>query len=283
MTETFRLNPDTLGPLWPALDVIRSACTEAGVSYLIIGAAARDLLLEHVYGARPLRATRDVDAAVSVRSWDEYEAVIDQLVQKHEFERTREPHRVRRADLLLDVVPFGDIADAAGRIEWPGGTTAMSVLGFGDVHAAAVGIAVGDGPPIPVASLAGIGVLKLVAWGEAPHRRAQDPVDLCAIMTGYHEALGERLFIEHADLFDAEDFDLRVASSRAYGRHVAALLQTPEVRAAVLETLHANTRSDEDSPLTLAMGNACDPSFPFRLRCLRAFVRGVEEHLSESD
>ena len=163
MTQTFRLDPDALGPLWPALDIIRSACTEAGVSYLIIGAAARDLLLEHVYGAPPLRATRDVDAAVSVQSWDEYETVIEQLVRAYGFERTREPHRIRRADLLLDVVPFGDIADAAGRIEWPGSTTAMSVLGFEDAHAAAVGIAVGDGPPIPVASLAGIGVLKLVA------------------------------------------------------------------------------------------------------------------------
>lgn len=279
MTETFRVDPAAIGHIWPALDVLRAACGEVGVGFVVVGAAARDLLLEHVYGVRRLRATKDVDAAVAVRGWEEYEAVIGQLVGAHGFERAREHHRVRRDALVVDVVPFGEIAAGTSHVEWPGATTAMSVLGYQEAYEAAVGIAADAGPPVRVASLPGVGVLKLVAWGEAPHRRAQDPVDLCAIMTSYDGVVGDRLYVDHADLLEEEPFDLRVASSRVYGRDMAPLLRTAELRDTLLRTLEANTRDGYDSRLALAMGSVGDPDYAFRLRCLRALRQGISDGL----
>ena len=279
MVETFRVDPTAVGHIWPALDVLRAACDEVGVDFFVVGAAARDLLLEHVYGARRLRATKDVDAAVAVRGWEEYEAVIERLVGAHGFERAPEPHRVRRGALVVDVLPFGEIATGAGRIEWPGGTTAMSVLGYQEAYEAAVGVVADEGSPVRVASLPGVGVLKLVAWGEAPHRRPQDPVDLCAIMTSYDEVVGDRLYTDHGDLFEEEDFDLRVAASRIYGRDVAPLLRTAELRDTVVGVLEANTEDDYDSGLAVAMGSECHPDYAFRLRCLRAWLRGIRDGL----
>lgn len=280
MVETFRVDPTDIGHIWPALDVLRSTCDEVGVDFFVIGAAARDLLLEHVYGVRRLRATKDVDVAVAVQGWGEYEAVIEHLVGAYGFERAPEPHRIRRGALVVDVVPFGEIATGEGRIEWPGGTTAMSVLGYREAYEAAVGIVADDGPPVRVASLPGVGVLKLVAWSEVPNRRPQDPVDLCAIMTSYDEVVGDRLYADHADLFDEEDFDLRVTSSRIYGRDVAPLLRTAELRGTVLRVLEANTEDDYDSKLAVAMGSECHPDYAFRLRCLRACLQGIKDILT---
>lgn len=280
MIEAFRIDRDAIGHLGPALDVLRAACTAVGVDFFVIGAAARDLLLEHVYGVRPLRATQDVDAAVAVRGWDEYERVIEELVRQHGFERGREPHRVRRRHLTVDVVPFGEIAGEGDQVEWPMGTTAMSVLGYQEAYEAAVGIIIDDGPAVPVASLPGVGILKIVAWSEAPHRRRHDPVDLCTILMSYHEVVGERLYDEHADLLEEDDFDYRVASARIYGRDTAPLLRTTEVRRRIVDVLKKNTEDRYNSPLALTMGAECHRDFAFRLRCLRAFLNGIEDRLT---
>lgn len=279
MVETFRIDAGATGHVWPALVVLRAACADAGVEFFVVGAAARDLLLEHVYGSPPLRATRDVDAAVAVRGWTEYDAVIARLVGGHGFTRGPEPHRVRRPDLVVDVVPFGEIARPDGLVEWPGGTTTMSTLGYEEAYRAAVGVVGDDGPAVRVASLPGLGVLKLVAWGENSHRRGQDPVDLCAVMRAYDGVVGDRLYTEHGDLFDEADFDLRVASARAYGRDVGPLLVAPDLRERVVSVLDRNTRDDEDSPLAVAMGAECAGDIATRLRILQGFAQGVRERL----
>lgn len=206
--------------------------------------------------------------------------MVDRLVGAHGFARVPEPHRVRRGALVIDVVPFGEIAEGTGRVEWPGGTTAMSVVGYEEAYEAAVGIVADEGPPVRVASLPGVGVLKLVAWGEAPHRRPQDPVDLCAIMTSYDEVVGDRLYTDHYDLLETEAFDLRVAAAQIYGRDVAPLLRGVRLKDTVLGVLEANTEDDYDSAFAVAMGSECLSDYALRLRCLWAFLRGVRDGLA---
>lgn len=279
MLEPIRIDPDAIGHLRPAITLVRAACEDLGIEYFVIGAAARDLLLEHVHGVRAFRATTDVDAAVAVRDWDQYSAIVNEFIERHGFFRTNKPHRFTRGGIVLDVIPFGEIASESGFVNWPGDTRAMSVLGFPEVYEAAVSIIFDDGPAVRVASLPGVGVLKIVAWNEAPMRRRQDPIDLCAIMTNYDEVVGDLLYTEHCDLLELEDFDLREASSRIYGREVAPLLRTIKVRATVLGVLAANTESDFESRLVDAMGSECLLDFTHRLRCLRAFHLGIEDRL----
>ena len=280
MVEVFDVGQDGVGDLAPALGVIHEACTAAGVDYFVIGAAARDLLLQHVYGVRPLRATGDVDVAVTVGGWDEYDALVGRLVEDHDFEPSGEEHRLRRAGLVVDVVPFGRIGGDRHVIVWPGGGRVMSVVGYREAYEAAVGVRIGDAPPVPVASLPGVGVLKLVAWSENPRGRPQDPVDLCAIMTSYEGVVEDRLFTEHGDVLAEEPYDGRVVSSRVYGRDLAPLLRDRDLRGVVLGVLRDNTDEDDDSRLALAMGTECMSDFALRLRCLRAFEAGVIERLA---
>ena len=162
------VEPGAVGYLAPALGTLRDACAEAAVEFFVVGAAARDLLLEHVHGVRPFRSTGDVDIAVAVEGWAEYDALVGTLVDGHDFRRTEVEHRVRRGGLAVDVVPFGGVARDDHEVEWPESDRTMSVLGYREAFDAAVGVRIGDAPPVRVASLPGVVVLKLVAWSESP-------------------------------------------------------------------------------------------------------------------
>jgi len=64
-------------PLDPGLvrviAAVHAGAMAQGVEPLLVGAAARDLLLVHVHGQRVRRATKDVDFAVAIASWEAYE------------------------------------------------------------------------------------------------------------------------------------------------------------------------------------------------------------------
>jgi hypothetical protein len=51
------------------LAAIDRVATKTGIQFFIVGAAARDFILQTFYGIRPTRATIDVDIGVSVNSW----------------------------------------------------------------------------------------------------------------------------------------------------------------------------------------------------------------------
>jgi predicted nucleotidyltransferase len=56
-----------LKPLARLLSAVREAADATPI--LLVGAAARDLLLAHVHGIDPKRATEDTDVALAIRDW----------------------------------------------------------------------------------------------------------------------------------------------------------------------------------------------------------------------
>lgn len=76
-----------------------------------------------------------------------------------------------------------------------------------------------------VASLAGLALMKIVAWDE--RRFERDAEDLALIMRQYLDAGNEdRIYSEQGDCFDLlnEQFDYEKASARIRGRDVGRLL-----------------------------------------------------------
>jgi predicted nucleotidyltransferase len=51
--------------------VVRAAENQ-GLRLFIVGAEARDLLLQHVYNLPVRRATNDIDFGIIIESWDEF-------------------------------------------------------------------------------------------------------------------------------------------------------------------------------------------------------------------
>ena len=106
--------------LHPLARLLAAARQEAGdTPVLLVGAAARDVLLVHFHGIPLLRATEDTDVAVAVRDWDTFLALRQRLIDSRLFRPEGPPHRFYFGDHRLDIVPFGGVERGDRSIEWP--------------------------------------------------------------------------------------------------------------------------------------------------------------------
>jgi predicted nucleotidyltransferase len=109
--------------------------------YMLVGAAARDVLLYNVFGQRVSRATQDVDIAISIDSWERFNSVKSEILRAPDFQpSTAQPYRVLHKtngatySTPVDLLPFGEIATEAEAFRWPPPNTdlVMNVAAFGD-------------------------------------------------------------------------------------------------------------------------------------------------------
>ena len=100
--------------------VVRAAESQ-GLRLFIVGAQARDLLLQYVYDLPVHRATNDIDFGIIVESWDEFTKLRDDLIADKNFQphRTMRQRLVHESELLIDLIPFGDLEEVSGQISWP--------------------------------------------------------------------------------------------------------------------------------------------------------------------
>lgn len=216
-----------------------------GTRFFVVGATARDLILERGFGIPGKRATRDVDVGVRVPSWDEFSRLKSELLETGQFVETREAHRfLYRGASLVDVLPFGGIGNPNAAISWPPDhDVLMSVVGFEDAYKAAQVVRVRADPPfdILVASLAGLTIMKVVAWAERPSERNRDARDLMHILERYLDAGNyERLVDEHQDLVNVQNFDYVRAGARLLGRDIAKIASA-ETKSRVLAIVETET------------------------------------------
>jgi predicted nucleotidyltransferase len=121
----------TLRHLASLVEAIRTHATEA--QFMLVGAAARDLLLEHWRGIAPPRRTTDVDLAFCVSGWPTFERLKTDLIGSGLFTEGSSTHRLQYNPIgtLLDLIPFGGVESALGEIAWPPyDNPVMSVIGY---------------------------------------------------------------------------------------------------------------------------------------------------------
>ena len=92
------------------------AAENLGLRLFIVGAKARDFLLQYVYALRVDRATNDIDFAIVVETWDEFSKLRDNLIAHERFRPcgTMKQRLVHESGILIDLVPF-----RSGRSQWP--------------------------------------------------------------------------------------------------------------------------------------------------------------------
>lgn len=268
----------------PVLANLREACDNLGVDFFVIGAVARDIHLRHLNGIDVPRRTRDVDVAVAVDGWESYKTLQRQLITNHNFTHEGPKQRVRSSEgVQVDLIPFGGIADPDGQIRFPPDERPeMTVLGIEETHRTTVSIRCGD-VSVEVASLPALGLLKLIAWDERPRERIHDAQDLCFILRQYYDVEIDTIVEKHADLFDAENFRRPLASARAYGREISALLRgSVALRNRVMHILDRETADVHQSSLADAMNAAgCHPEYDLRFECIGALFEGIKEGITE--
>jgi len=163
--------------------------TELKMQYIVVGATARDLVLHHVHGARIQRATDDVDFAIEVSDWNAFEILKMKLIERG-FRETKAQHRlISPANMVIDIVPFGDIEDKQSLIAWPPkGEVIMNVLGFKEACDNAEWVRIQEDPilDIPVVTPVGMALLKIISWTDrARDLRDKDAKDIAYLLSTY--------------------------------------------------------------------------------------------------
>jgi predicted nucleotidyltransferase len=123
------------------------------------------------------------------------------------------PHKGQRLisedGALIDIVPFGGVEDSKGNITWPPEyAIVMNALGFEEAFRHAVRVRLASYLEVRVSSLAGLALMKLIAWDD--RRLNSDAKDLRFIISSYLQAGNEeRVYgdgAEHSELLDDEKF-----------------------------------------------------------------------------
>ena len=202
---------------------------------------ARDIVLTNVYGIDIGRATRDVDFAVAVANWDQFNLVKRKLVETGRFNasgkaeqriyyRTRE----NKTGFPVDIIPFGGVEAPPQSIAWPPEKKIiMNVVGYAETLETALSVQIDKELVVAVASLPGLALLKLFAWQDRHDETPKDAQDLVVLCRGYHAAgNNERIYEEEIALLEAVDYDLDLASPRLLGKDVRRIASAPTLEQA---------------------------------------------------
>jgi predicted nucleotidyltransferase len=185
---------------------------------------ARDMLLEHVHDMSKERKTMDVDIGVMVGSWAEF-SEFSEAMTANGFERHPSvPHRFRSDNSgVIDVVPFGGLADAEGFISWPpDDNPIMRVTGFDDALRHCLPVEVGTDQVVNIVSLPGLAMLKLLAWNDRRFDSTKDAQDLALLLRLYGDFAKDRLFDSESELMERHGFDIEMAGAELLGQDIGA-------------------------------------------------------------
>jgi len=211
-----------------ALRLISEAATQHRIPFLLVGAMARDMLLQHVHDMSRERRTMDVDIGVMVGSWAKFSEFCEALSARGLEHNPSVEHRFRSAQgIIIDVVPFGGLADAKGFIFWPpDDDPMMRVTGFDDALRHCLRMNVGDGLVVNIVSLPGLAMLKLLAWNDRRYATDKDAQDLALLLRVYGEVTQDMLFNSEAELMERHGFDMETAGAELLGHDMAAMAST---------------------------------------------------------
>lgn len=236
-----------LGSLARLLSSVRRAADDTPL--LLVGAAARDILLVHAHGIAMQRATEDTDLALAVRDWEAFLRVRTALVASGTFTAEGPAHRLWFGDQRLDVIPFGGVERPDRSIAWPPeGVEVMNVRGLTEALATAVAVRLPGGVSIDVACLPALALLKIWAWEDRKYTTpGKDASDLWMFLQHHAEAGNEdRLYDEESDGLASFAFDLQKAGAWLLGKDAREVLaHGPDPRGS-LDTLDAILRPEID-------------------------------------
>ena len=181
-----KLNPNLLD----LLRVVNDEAQSLGTQFFIVGATARDIVLEHCHAIKPIRGTRDLDIGVEVAGWVEFQRLTKALIDTKKFEQTGELYRLRSEMFHLDIVPFGAISTDHRTISWPPDQQViMSIMGFQEAYDSALTVRLCDESllEVKVPTIPGMALMKLISWRDRYPERPKDAAT--SIVNKYVNAL----------------------------------------------------------------------------------------------
>lgn len=227
-----------------ALLEIKKIADGLNVDFFIVGATARDILMEHLHKVKAPSMTRDIDIAVCAADWEEYKALTDALLATGDFIQGTQELRYDFKGTLVDIIPFGEMFGRDNMVRWPSDhETIINTLGFIDVYNHSMTLRLNSEPALDLKlpTIPGLVIMKLLAWNDAFPNRQKDAQDIYFIMRNYqHADIEDRLYGEEVSMLLEERFDNERAGIRLLGRDMARISNSSTSKA-VLEILVLET------------------------------------------
>lgn len=278
---------DKIGPnKVNALYEIKRVADSLKIPFFVVGASARDFILEHCYNIKTPRMTEDIDLGVEVADWDKFNELSGVLLSTGKFSKAPEKQRFIFGDVFIDIVPFGSITDKDKKISWPPEHEIyMSMFGFEEAYEYSITVRLSSKPKLDIKfpTLSGLALMKLISWKEVYPDRRTDAEDLLFIMKKYEVAGNEeRLYNQELSLLEEENFDNRLAGIRLLGRDIAKI-SNPQTLKTIKEILEAETGEQSRYRLIEDMASGTfmyDDKFEEILNYVEKLKEGVSEVLN---
>ncbi len=213
-----------------ALLAIKEIADHLNIPFFIVGATARDFSLDYLHNIKAPRMTTDIDLGVRVPDWEKFKALTDTMLADSKFTKDKENQRYIYNDILIDIVPFGDISDENKTVKWPPEhEVILSTLGFDEAYESSVLFKLSSDPllEVRVPTIPGLAIMKLISWNEKYPDRTKDAEDLLFIMEKYVDVIDQNdLYDKEATLLEEESFDNPIACVRLLGRNMAKISNT---------------------------------------------------------
>lgn len=279
MSLNFSQKPDLI-PLAIVVQALQGIAQVHGIDYFLMGAAARDLMLQHAHNIAPSRMTVDVDFAVSVSDWPSFESLRTALLGSEQFTGSSGPaiHKLRHkaTGLPLDIVPFGGIENANRTISWPPDHhTVFDCFGAREAFEASIPVQLPKNVTLRVASIPALALLKITAWQDRKHSHpGRDAGDLLLYVRHYMDCDNlDRAAQDHSDLFTTDDYDHEATGARLLGRDIVNLLNKQSIESVLSILL---PQADAGGSLLLAQQSGLDLQHARRL--IAALCDGLTDH-----
>jgi predicted nucleotidyltransferase len=253
----------------------------------VVGATARDMILRYAHGLESPCTTIDIDVAIQVSEWDQFDRFVKALVDTGEFRSTNLGYRFVCANgETLDVLPFGPIAGAKSTVAFPKALDfVLSVVGLEEAFNASIKVILSRSPHLELQSCspAGLAMLKLISWDHGFPGRAKDAEDFCFVAEHYIDAGNDiRLHTDASDLMQGVPIKLELAGAQLLGRDIARIAGTT-LRDRAITILARET--DPEGPLALISDAlrrrvSWEEQFDETLVLLRGVLEGLMDKVS---
>ena len=239
--------------LKPVLEELIPVFQQRNITFYIIGAVARDIILD-INNEKSKRVTMDLDIAIAVDHWEDFENLTADILTLPNF--TKDPKQQQRfhykEKFQVDIVPYGGIKDQYNKIYWPPDKSfAMSVIGFEEAEQNRLTINLDEELTFDIVSLEGVFLLKLFAWKDRFHKTSKDAEDIGFILNNYLNINRNISFDEpYSKVYDLDDYTELRAGAMILGMKLNEMLsQSPTVKTKVTALLTEDIERAENSKL----------------------------------
>ena len=224
--------------LFDTLQALHNCVTKLGLDLYVVGATARDLMMKMLDEAPSKRKTRDLDVAIALSDWSQFDNLSKELLENHFLkEKAKQKFYYKgeqnKNDYEVDIVPFGDIAEDEVILWPPDSTPEMSVKCFTDVMNHSIPISIDGKFTVNIAPLAGQFFIKLDSWMDRHDYNHKDADDMFFILDKFYMT---SIMDDQTPTDDVDDNEENLIRGAQW---IASIMRS------ILSTVHLNYYSDK--------------------------------------